>query len=86
MSRQLTLPQRAVLAELLGQNAPRSKIAERLDVHRSTIYRELARNSGPRGYLYDEAQQRADTRRWQHRRPRKLEQPELQGFVCQGLQ
>jgi hypothetical protein len=30
MSRQLTLPQRAVLAELLGQYATNSKMADRL--------------------------------------------------------
>ena len=86
MPQQLTLPQRAILAELLEQNTPKAKIAERLGVHRSSIYRELARNSGPVGYIYQEAQQRTDVRRWLRRRRRKIEQPPLKEFVCQGLQ
>jgi IS30 family transposase len=42
-------------------NLPKNQIAGRLGKHRSTIYRELASNSGPRGYIHEEAQQRTDT-------------------------
>jgi len=41
-------------------------------VHKSTIGRELARNTGQRGYRPHQAQERAAERRHQPRRPRKL--------------
>ena len=49
MPQQLTSEDRAVLAQLLSTNMPKSEIAERLKKHRSTIYRELARNTGALG-------------------------------------
>ena len=61
---QLIESDRAVLAELLAMNVSKREIARRLNKHRSTIYRELARNTGPVGYIYQEAQQRTDVRRW----------------------
>jgi IS30 family transposase len=85
MSKQLTAKDRAVLAQLLDLKQPKTEIARRLRVHRSTIYRELARNTGPLGYLDIEAQQRANARRMFCHRRRKLEQPVLREFVCQGL-
>ena len=82
---QLTAKDRAVLAQLLDLKKSKTEIARRLGVHRSTIYRELERNTGPLGYLDVEAQQRAETRRMiRHPQP-KLEQPEIREFVCQGL-
>lgn len=83
MSKQLTAMDRAVLAQLLDLKVSKTEIAQRLRVHRSTIYRELARNTGPQGYLDIEAQQRSDARRMFRRR--KLEQPAVREFVCQGL-
>ena len=52
MSQQLTEADRAVLAQLLQQKMKKVEIARRLGVHRSTIYRELKRNTGPVGYIY----------------------------------
>ena len=66
MPRQLTSEQRAVLEHLLQLKRPRQEIARRLKVNRSTIYREVKRNSGPTGYRAHEAQQRTDVRRWCH--------------------
>ena len=86
MPAQLTLAQRAILAELLKQNCAKREIACRLGVHRSTVYRELKRNTGPIGYLYQEAQQRTDIRRQLRRRARKLEDARVREFVCRELQ
>ncbi|MDZ4782454.1 MAG: IS30 family transposase [Planctomycetia bacterium] len=70
MHQQLTEADRAVLAQLLELKYSKQKIASRLGVHRSTIFRELRRNTGSRGYDPQEAQQRTDTRRWVNRTPK----------------
>jgi IS30 family transposase len=85
MWKQLTREDRAVLAQLLQLKLSRKEIAQRLHVDRSTIFRELKRNSGPLGYLFEEAQQRTDTRRWVGR-TRKMEHAETRDYVCRGLQ
>ena len=81
MSQQLTSEDRAVLAQLLSMNMPKREIAARLKKHRSTIYRELARNTGAWGYLPDEAQQRTDIRRWVNHRVRKMDEPVVRQYV-----
>ncbi len=85
MSKQLTSEDRAVLAQLLSMNTPQSEIARRLKKDRSTIYRELSRNSGPLGYIPEEAQQRTDVRRWVNHRVRKMDDPVVRKYVSQGL-
>jgi transposase, IS30 family len=86
MSRQLSESDRAVLAELLDLKIPKTEIARRLHKHRATIYRELARNTAPVGYVPEEAQQRTDTRRWVNRPVRKMREPQVQRYVCERLQ
>lgn len=49
-----------------------SQIAKDMGVHRSTINRELKRNSGQRGYRYNQAQQKAQLRREQLKVPYKF--------------
>lgn len=48
--RHLTSEDRTVIKALLQENISCAKIAENIGVHRSTIYREIRRNSGKRGY------------------------------------
>jgi transposase, IS30 family len=86
MSQQFTESDRAVLAELLRLQVSKKEIAARLQKHRSSVYRELARNSGPLGYIAIEAQQRAEVRRWLPRRAAKLRDPEVQEYVGQRLE
>jgi IS30 family transposase len=84
MSRQFTESDRAVLAELLELKIPKGEIARRLRKHRSSVHRELARNSSPIGYIPEEAQSRAEVRRWVNRR-RKMRDPQVRRYVCQRL-
>ena len=53
---------------------------------RSTIHREIKRNSGQRGYRPKQAQRLAEERRVACRRPCKLEDAELHQFVEERLQ
>ena len=85
MSAQLNAKDRAVLAHLLKLNLTKTEIAARLRKHRSTIYRELNRNSGPLGYIDLEAQQRTEARRTFQHRSRKLDDPAVKQFVSVGL-
>jgi IS30 family transposase len=84
-SQQLTSEDRAVLAQLLSTNMPKGEIVRRLKKHRSTIYRELARNTCVWGYLPEDAQQRTDIRRWVNHRVRKMDELVVRRYVCQGL-
>lgn len=86
MSQQFTESDRAVLAQLLALRVSKKEIAARLKKHRTSIDRELARNSGPLGYIAIEAQQRAMARRRLARRPAKLSDPRVREYVERGLQ
>lgn len=61
--KQLTREQRYQIIVLLKTEQSKSEIAELIGVHRATIYRELNRNQGKRGYRPNQAHQKAITRR-----------------------
>ncbi len=58
----LSRDKRLLLAELLRLGISKTEIAKRLDCDRATIYREIGRNGGQRGYGVAQAQRRADGR------------------------
>ncbi len=60
---QLTLEQRYGIYTLLKTGHNQSKIAEVIGVHKSTVYRELKRNHGRRGYRYKQANAFAESRK-----------------------
>ena len=58
----LTYEQRCQIATLKDR-ASHIEIAGIIKVDRSTVYREIARNRGPAGYFYKQAQELADAKR-----------------------
>ncbi|MGF1759316.1 helix-turn-helix domain-containing protein [Photobacterium sagamiensis] len=64
--KQLTEDKRLQIWALRKEGKSQSKIAERLEVHRSTVSRELNRNSGPYGYEPQLAQRMAIYRKKFH--------------------
>lgn len=77
MAKHLTFEERQFLYRLKKKGKSNTEIAELMDRDRSTIYRELTRNSGQRGYRPHQAQRLADERRLASRRPHKMENPEV---------
>jgi len=63
--KQLTLEQRYQIYGLLHTNLSKSEISRRSGIHKSTLYRELKRNGGLRGYRARQAAQKAERRRQQ---------------------
>ena len=59
----LAYDQRCQIYALKQRKDSNSAIAKQLGVHRSTICRELKRNSGQRGYRYKQAEEKASERR-----------------------
>ena len=60
---QLTWEQRYQIYELKTMGHKRNEIAQAVGVHKSTISRELHRNTGERGYRPKQAHERAMSRR-----------------------
>lgn len=58
----LTPEQRYTIDVLLRQKKSRKEIAQTIGVSQSTLCRELKRNSGQRGYHYQQAQVKAANR------------------------
>lgn len=61
--RHLTRDERCQIYILRKRGDSISTIADQVNIHRSTIYRELKRNSGQRGYRHKQAEERALERR-----------------------
>ncbi len=67
---QLTYEQRYQIKALLDIDTPRHKIAETVGVHKSTVTREINRNSGKRGYRPNQAHEKALARKQEKSKPR----------------
>ena len=61
--RHLISEQRYTIYVLLRQKKSKKEIAQTIGVSLSTLYRELKRNSGQRGYHYQQAQVKAADRK-----------------------
>lgn len=85
MAIHLIMQEREIISQMRYGRRKAAGIARRLGRHRSTIYRELARNRDSRGYSAVRAQRRADERRRDRPLVRKMERPQLRREVCQGL-
>jgi transposase, IS30 family len=86
MAKHLTIEEREVISQMRYGRRKARGIARRLGRHRSTIYREIARNRDSRGYSAVRAQRRADQRRRTRPRRCKMDRPKLRREVCQGLE
>jgi IS30 family transposase len=73
MASHLTLAERQVLYRLKQQGKNKAEIAKLMGRHRSTIGREMKRNTGPRGYRPKQAQRWAEGRQQACRRLRKID-------------
>jgi len=79
---QLSMEEREVVSQMFAAGHARKEIADRLGRSRSTIGRELQRNSLPDGsYSAVRAQQKAEARRRERPLIRKLQRPELNAAV-----
>lgn len=70
--KQLTYEQRCQIHALKTRGSSNRQIAVQLGVHSTTIDREIARNTGGRGYRYKQAQGKSQQRRKEARRPVKM--------------
>ena len=85
MAQHLTCEERRVIARLQQAGKSKAEIAETIGRARSTIYRELARNSVSVEYRPHQAHELAKTRRRNSRRPCKLADPQLEQYVRERL-
>jgi IS30 family transposase len=83
MACQLTLSEREQVAQFRNQGLSKAEIARRVGRHRSTIGRELIRNSEGATYWASSAQQKARARR--RHRARKMDDAQVNDTVRQGL-
>lgn len=85
MACHFTLQERRHLYRLLKAGKSKTEIARLMDRDRSTIYRELKRNCGQRGYRPKQAECLAQDRRQACRRPHKMEAPDVHDYVRQHI-
>jgi transposase, IS30 family len=81
----LTYDKRCQIKILLKRKFSQKEIAEDLEVHQSTISREIARNSGGRGYRHKQAQEKTEERRKKNSSIRRKMKPDLAFFVEQKI-
>jgi len=86
MASHLNLQEREFLYRLKKQGLSNTEIAKLMGRDRSTIYRELQRNAGQRGYRPQQAQRLAQERRQSCRRAHKLEDPEVHQYVRERIE
>src|SRR6266478_65005 len=85
MAKHLTAEERGVLYRLRKEWKTQTEIAQVLGRHRSTICREIQRNSGGRGYRPKQAQRKADERRLKCCRSHKMDDPHVNEYVQSRL-
>jgi IS30 family transposase len=84
--KQLTKEQRYQIEAYLKAEKPINFIAEQLNVHRSSIYREIKRNSQKRGtYSASHSQMLADERKERLNRPRAFT-PDIEKFIKESIE
>lgn len=84
-NKHLTSVQRYNIQVLLQEKTAIKRIAELLNVHQSTIYREIKRNKAPRGqYKAPRAIMLTDERKERFRRKRKLT-PSMEKFIREKI-
>ena len=77
---QLTYEQRCQISALKKRGCSQREIAETIGISQSTVSRELARNSGQKGYRHKQAQAKSDERRAMAAKPTKMT-PDMVAFV-----
>jgi IS30 family transposase len=82
----LTFEERQFLYRLKRKGVSKVEVARLMGRDRSTIYRELGRNSGQRGYRPKQAQRLADERRLACRRSHKMDEPDVHHYVQEKLE
>lgn len=85
MAHQLAVEEREVISQMRYAGDSQSAIARRLSRHKSTISRELRRNSGGEGCSVVAAQSKASRRRQQRPLEWMIERPEVNEAVRRGL-
>lgn len=85
MASHLTFQEREVLYRMNKAKKSQTEIADALGRDRSTIWRELRRNTGGRSYRPQQAQRLAEERRQACRQPRKMSHLDLKQYVTEKL-
>jgi len=85
MAHHFTVAERVILYGLLKTKTPKTNIAKIMRRDRSTIYREIKRNSGQRGYRPKQAQRKAEQRRLKSRQPCKMAYKRVYAYVTKKL-